>query len=457
MADLIALKERYAGRNDSPSQGGGINVEAYLAHYGYGVKNIKANGTSTIYTLDQCPFDPNHAGGEASIIKTSEGKLLFQCFHDSCKGRTWKEARQIISGSDSLAPFMDGGSSAKSSVPRAGKETATEEEKKDLQDAILIAEAFKNLPETPRVYYLKPFIWRGNIILISGARGVGKTNFAICLASATSGGGQIGPWKAEGNTYCLYLDAEMMVTDIQERLEMLDVPEGIPLFIYSEALAYQLGLPRAHLMNEEWREKFKQILIDLGIQVLFLDNVASLTPGLDENSKQEWDPINQWLIELRFLGISVVLIHHLGKSGTQRGTSGREDNIDISIDLLKPSDYSPEDGCRFIAHFDKHRIPQRDLHLIGDTEFKLIPGEDGRHYYFAHANPKTEAKKECLKLFSDGYDQKSICEQAGLSKGYVSKLKKSFIDDGLLSNKGELTPKGWSFLHPQKLDEVGNQ
>ena len=102
MADLIALKERYAGRNDSLSQSDGIDVEAYLSHYGYVVKNIKTNGTSTIYTLDHCPFDPNHAGGEASIIKTSEGKLLFQCFHDSCKGRTWKEARQIISGSDSL-------------------------------------------------------------------------------------------------------------------------------------------------------------------------------------------------------------------------------------------------------------------------------------------------------------------------------------------------------------------
>jgi len=344
----------------------------------------------------------------------------------------------------------------KNSAPEASKETATEE-KKDLKDAILIAEAFRNLTEKPRTYYLKPFIWRGNIVLISGARGVGKTNFGLSLAVAVSAGGKIGPWKGEGNTYCLYLDAEMMVTDIQDRLEMLDVPSGIPLYIYSESLAYQLGLPRAHLMNEEWREKLKQLLIDFGIQVLFLDNLASLTPGIDENTKQEWDPVNRWLIELRFLGISVAMVHHAGKSGTQRGTSGREDNIDISIELLKPSDYSPEDGCRFIAHFGKHRIPQKDLHLIGDTEFKLTPREDGRHYCFAHANPKTETKKECLKLFSDGYDQKAICAMAGLSKGYVSKLKKTFIADGLLSKRGELTPKGWSFLHPQKSDEVGNQ
>ena len=56
------------------------------------------------------------------------------------------------------------------------------------------------------------------------------------------------------------------------------------------------------------------------------------------------------------------------KDGGQRGTSAREDNLDISIMLKKPHDYTPEDGARFIVHFSKARVSTSRLNLIGDTE-----------------------------------------------------------------------------------------
>lgn len=40
---------------------------------------------------------------EAAIVQTPDGKLLYQCFHDSCKGKTWHDARQIISGDDRIS------------------------------------------------------------------------------------------------------------------------------------------------------------------------------------------------------------------------------------------------------------------------------------------------------------------------------------------------------------------
>ena len=43
-------------------------------------------------------FDQSHTRGEAAIGQTDEGKLFYQCFHESCKNHTWHEARQIISG-----------------------------------------------------------------------------------------------------------------------------------------------------------------------------------------------------------------------------------------------------------------------------------------------------------------------------------------------------------------------
>jgi len=90
-------------------------------------------------------------------------------------------------------------------------------------------------------------------------------------------------------------------------------------------------------------------------KVMILDNLASLTFGIDENIKEDYDPINQWLISLRFRGISVIMVHHAGKGGEQRGSSAREDNIDISIELSHPVNYKPEDSAAFNIEFKKAR------------------------------------------------------------------------------------------------------
>jgi hypothetical protein len=97
--------------------------------------------------------------------------------------------------------------------------------------------------------------------------------------------------------------------------------------------------------------------------------LASVAGGLDENSRKDWDPVNQWLLELRFAGITTIMLHHTGKGGAQRGTSAREDNLDCSIILKSPPDYSPEDGARFICHFSKARVRSADLVKIQDTQF----------------------------------------------------------------------------------------
>ena len=86
---------------------GPLDVAAYLDHYGIQY-NIKREPTRTIYRLHQCLFDPAHGRNEASIIQDLDGVVAYQCFHDSCAGRKWSEARTKISGDDSLAPFCDG-------------------------------------------------------------------------------------------------------------------------------------------------------------------------------------------------------------------------------------------------------------------------------------------------------------------------------------------------------------
>lgn len=84
-----------------------LDVPAYLSKYGIEIVKTKQAGSSTLYCLKHCIFDSSHVNNESSIGQTSEGKLFYQCFHDSCNGRTWKEARQIISGNDPLFEKVD--------------------------------------------------------------------------------------------------------------------------------------------------------------------------------------------------------------------------------------------------------------------------------------------------------------------------------------------------------------
>jgi len=102
--------EKFANNDQSrrtQSSSRRTNVAAYLDHYGI-VYKVKNNGVGTLYCLENCLFDSGHGNNESSIIQLPDGKLIYQCFHQSCKGRTWKEARQIISGNDKITQFLEG-------------------------------------------------------------------------------------------------------------------------------------------------------------------------------------------------------------------------------------------------------------------------------------------------------------------------------------------------------------
>ncbi|WP_028316663.1 DNA primase family protein [Desulfatibacillum aliphaticivorans] len=88
---------------------GPLMVEEYLRHYGRELTGIKSDGNKTSYLLKECVFDSSHRDGEAAIVSSPNKPFLtYHCFHDACDGRTWKDAREVISGSEKLARFCEG-------------------------------------------------------------------------------------------------------------------------------------------------------------------------------------------------------------------------------------------------------------------------------------------------------------------------------------------------------------
>jgi P4 family phage/plasmid primase-like protien len=120
LAALAPVDERAAGPAGSPapaagatsprSQGsntlGPLDVGRYLSDHGI-EHRVKRKGDADFYVLKVCLFDPGHRNGEAAIVSGSKG-FFYQCFHLSCSDRTWADARALISGDKSLAPWMEG-------------------------------------------------------------------------------------------------------------------------------------------------------------------------------------------------------------------------------------------------------------------------------------------------------------------------------------------------------------
>ena len=322
------------------------------------------------------------------------------------------------------------------------RELVKEQTPPTLSDLILKDTEFSALRIPEKKSLLHPWLKEKTYGMISGDRGTGKTFCAMSIMDAITNGRNFGPWEAGEPVNCLFVDGEMVASDIQERLKGLKSRERKAcLYVYNNEYANLAGLPTASLLSDQWRKQIKEILLKLNIKLWAVDNLSSLAPGIDENVKHEFDPINQFFIQLRYLGISTMLIHHNNKMGIQRGSIGKEDNMDFCIQLQRPPNYNPEDGARFVTNFTKARIPSRDLAKVTDYEFQLIADEAGC-LEWTYRTVKENNKAAILQLLNDGVKPKAISEDLGVSEAYISKVKKKATIDGHLTSDGKFTAEG---------------
>lgn len=299
----------------------------------------------------------------------------------------------------------------------------------------------KEIPARP--YILKPLLKPGSLILIYSLRGIGKTMLATSIAIAITYNVPIGKWEPESPVGVLYIDAEMSSEEYQDRLRKLTtgLPDPVaPLSILSGEWLEREGWPRVNLIDKEWREAIYSFLKNSNHKVLILDNLAALTPGIDESSIQEWGQINDWLLSLRFLGVAVILIHHAGKSGDQRGTSGREDSLDVSLKLSRTTELTDENsGCEFDATFTKARS------IFGEEampfRFKITPLPMGDGLTWTVETKGTVNKRMAIAMLGTGFSNREIAETLKVSKAYISKVRKKAIRDGFLIDEDGETVK----------------
>ena len=212
-----------------------------------------------------------------------------------------------------------------------------------------------------------------------------------------------------------------------------------PLYILSHEQVFRAEERDLDLGIKEWQERLKSHLRDTDdIGVVVLDNLSCLLPGVAEDQRDQWAAkVLPLLIWFRRRGIAVVMVHHAGKTGAQRGTSAREDTLDTVINLRRVPGHDATQGAQFEIVFEKSRGVYGDE--VAPIEARLETDEDGQP---AWSWTPIEASNETrlLNLVRDGIDsQTEAAEELGLSKGQVSKLKKKLVEKGLLKPGTTLT------------------
>jgi hypothetical protein len=186
-------------------------------------------------------------------------------------------------------------------------------------------------------------------------------------------------------------------------------------------------MPLPNLASKAGQKALEPCVIDA--ELIVVDNLSCLMHGGPENEGESWLPVANWALNLRRLGKTVLFVHHDGKGGHQRGSSRKEDVMDVVIQLEHTKDYQAERGASFLIKFEKSR------HLTGDDiknlEATLTHDEHGKQIW-AYRDAEMGMAERILVLHAEAPEltQNEIAEEIGCNRSTVSRTLKSAKQHG---------------------------
>ncbi len=283
----------------------------------------------------------------------------------------------------------------------------------------------------PREMLLSPIIPEQGLVMMHAPRGIGKTHISLMVAYTVAMGGQMfdQKWTCDNSNKVLFVDGEMPLVVIQERLAKIvnsansEMTGDDNLLIITPDLQNRgisdLSTPQGQQTIEEHLE---------GVKLLILDNYSSLCRSGRENEGESWIPLQEWFLTLRRRGLSVLLVHHSNKTGSQRGTSRKEDLLDTIITLRKPETYDPREGARFEVHYEK----ARGFYGEEASPFEAhLKEEEGKFSWHIRAIEDCQMDR-VLELKKEGLTQRDIAQETGLSPATINRRLKEAQGKGLI-------------------------
>jgi hypothetical protein len=283
----------------------------------------------------------------------------------------------------------------------------------------------------PRSYVTEPIFPEQGLVMVYAWRGMGKTYFTLDWAyHVACGFPKFGEWGIPQPRRCVYVDGEMAENEFQEREQKLRrghdgfaPPPGMFHVITPDE---QIDNQVPNIGTAEGQRRVEEHMQEG--DALYLDSLSTLLRTAKEDD-EAWFCVQEWLLRLRQRRISVLMLHHSGKSGTQRGTSKREDFLNTVITLRKPADYDPKEGLRVELHFEKSRGAHGASVL--PQEVKLEPyGDNGDGVVFTWRPLTNVLEKRAVEMLVLGMSCIDIGNELGKTRFWVHRIRDKWRKQG---------------------------
>lgn len=309
------------------------------------------------------------------------------------------------------------------------------EPRRPLSEYIITQAELSGQDIPPRKYLLGKWMPLDSFGMLVAPRGIGKSWFCMFLAHAiASGKNQFLGWDINQKFPVLYVDGEMSRADIKERFDSICEYKLANLHLLCSEMLYQDGKPLC--------------LDDKGDQ----EAIEEALSCLEGNGQRSQLIVLDWLVKLRHLGYTALVVHHSGKNGTPRGASIIEVPMDFILELKKPetSAFKPVGETRFDFRFSKVRAKSPK-----PEELELSMRTDGHGLLrLIYETPQSEVKPYYRVLRVIAENGKStygvLSDEADVAKGSIRKHLKTLADYGYLEgtlSKQVIGFKGKSLLH----------
>lgn len=266
----------------------------------------------------------------------------------------------------------------------------------------------------PREQLLAPWLPSKGLAMLFAERGCGKTWVSLNIAHAVAGGGSFLRWQATRPSRVCYIDGEMPAASLKDRYAAIvaaadfDAPEDN--FWLVAADLQPDGLP--DLADPAAQRFYDTVISDADL--IIIDNLSTVCRSIRENEADSWGPVQAWCLRQRAAGKSVLLVHHAGKGGGQRGSSKKEDVLDTVVSLKRPIDYDSSQGARFDVLYTKARGFFADA--AAPFEASLVDGK-----WTASEITTDDSVETIRRLKASGETIRQIADRLGISKSVVER------------------------------------
>ncbi len=272
----------------------------------------------------------------------------------------------------------------------------------------------------PLVPLYPEIVLEGDLCIIFGQSGIGKTIFAM----------QIARHIAENGKRLLYVDCEMTPRQLGNRYETANFP---PTFLRAE-------MDREH-PAEDVLKGIEEVAAANHVEVVFIDNITALGQSLDRSADAGTLMASLNTLKKRY-NWTLVVLNHIPKmySGNiplslsaMQGSAKINQLIDDAIGIAQScidSNLVYVKQCKWrngelTMGADHVAVYERRKDEYGNLGFTLRGiATEQEHLSVESGNEREEMKARIRELSAKGMTQTAIAEQLGTSQSKVSRLLK---------------------------------